>query len=105
MTQSEMVTSKFVFYINFQNFDILNFWSPDFPPCAFLSLNHRIGFILVFFINLVGISWTIIKQVLVILLSFSSSLARKCLSLNDEACMAKPTVIDLNPIELTVIHS
>ena len=58
-----------------------------------------------FFINLVGISWTIIKQVLVILLSFSSSLATKCLSLNDEACMAKPTVIDLNPIELNVIHS
>ena len=40
------------------------------------------------------------------LLSFSSSLARvaevrtKCLSLNDEPCMIRPTLIDLNPVEL-----
>ena len=42
------------------------------------------------------------------LLSFNSSLARvakfsdrtKCLSLNDEPCMVRPTLIDLNPVEL-----
>ena len=41
------------------------------------------------------------------LLSFSSSLARvanvsngtKCLFLNDEPCVAKPTLIDLNSVE------
>ena len=39
----------------------------------------------------------------IVLLYFSSSLARdqtKCLFLNDESCMIRPTVIDLNPIEL-----
>ena len=43
-----------------------------------------------------------------ILLSFSSSLARvakvsdwkKCVSLNDEPHMVRPTLIDLNPVEL-----
>ena len=34
------------------------------------------------------------------LLSFSSSLATKCLSLNDEPCMIRPTLIDFNPVEL-----
>ena len=42
------------------------------------------------------------------LLSFSSSLEHvaevsdqtKCLSLNDEPCMVRPTIIDLNPLEL-----
>ena len=37
------------------------------------------------------------------LLSFSSSLARdqaKCLFLNDEPCMIRPILIDLNPVEL-----
>ena len=35
-----------------------------------------------------------------VLLSFSSSLATKCLFLNDEPCMVRPTLIDLNPVEL-----
>ena len=36
-------------------------------------------------------------------MNFSSSLARsqlKCLFLNDEPCMVRPTLIDLNPVEL-----
>ena len=37
---------------------------------------------------------------LVILLSFSESLATKCLSLNDESCMVRYTLIDLNSVEL-----
>ena len=49
-----------------------------------------------------------IKQVCIVLLSFSESLAHiakvsdqtKCLSLNDEPCMVRPTFIDLNPVEL-----
>ena len=41
-----------------------------------------------------------IKQVFIALLSFSSSLATKCISLNDELCMIRPTIIDLNPVEL-----
>ena len=39
----------------------------------------------------------------VVLLSFSESLARdrtKCLFLNDEPCMAIPTLIDMNPFGL-----
>ena len=39
----------------------------------------------------------------IVLLSFSSSLARyrtKCLFLNDEPCMGRPTFINLNTIEL-----
>ena len=41
----------------------------------------------------------LIKQVFIVLLSFSSSLAHaanvqtKCLSLNDEPCMVRPTLI------------
>ena len=35
----------------------------------------------------------------IVLLSFSSSLATKCL-LNDEPCMVRPTLIDMNPVEL-----
>ena len=35
----------------------------------------------------------------IILLSFSSSLATRCLSLNDESCMVRPTLIDSNPPE------
>ena len=45
----------------------------------------------------------LIKQVFMILLSFSSSLARdrtKCLSLNDEPCIVRSIRIDLNPVEL-----
>ena len=40
------------------------------------------------------------KQVFIVLLSFSSSLATKCLSFNDEPCMVRATFIDLNPAEL-----
>ena len=36
----------------------------------------------------------------IVLLSFSSSLATKCLFLNDEPCMVRPTLIDMNPVEL-----
>ena len=42
------------------------------------------------------------KQVFPVLLSFSNSLAcdrTKCVSLNDEPCMIRPTFIDLNPAE------
>ena len=38
----------------------------------------------------------------IILLSFSKSSARdrtKCLFLNDEPCMVRPTIIDINPVE------
>ena len=42
--------------------------------------------------------FSLIKQVCIVLLSFSESLAIKCLSLNDEPCMV--TLIDLNPVEL-----
>ena len=34
------------------------------------------------------------------LLSFSIPLATKCLSLNDQSCMVKHNLIDLNPVEL-----
>ena len=36
----------------------------------------------------------------IVLLSFSGSLATKCLFLNDEPCMARPTLNNLNPVEL-----
>ena len=39
----------------------------------------------------------------IVLLSFSSSLKRdltKCVLLNGEPCMVRPTLIDLNPVEL-----
>ena len=42
-------------------------------------------------------------SVFIVLLSFSSSLARgrtKCLFLNEEPCMVRSTLIDLNPVEL-----
>ena len=38
------------------------------------------------------------NQVLVTLLGFSRSLAIKCMSLNDESCMARFSLNDLNPI-------
>ena len=47
--------------------------------------------------------FSLIKQVSIVLLSFSSSSARvktKYLFLNDEPCMVRPTLIDLNPAEL-----
>ena len=39
----------------------------------------------------------------IVLLNFSESLVRglrKCLFLNDEPCIVRPTVIDLNPVKL-----
>ena len=36
----------------------------------------------------------------IVLLSFSESLATKCLFLNDEPCMVRPTYIDMNLNEL-----
>ena len=39
------------------------------------------------------------SSLFIVLLSFSSSLETKCLFLNDEICLVRPTVIDLNPVE------
>ena len=39
--------------------------------------------------NIKKMMFSTIKQALVVLLSFSSSLAPKCLALNDEPCMAR----------------
>ena len=44
--------------------------------------------------------FSLIKQVFIVLLSFGESLATKCLSLNYESCMVRPTLIDLNLVEL-----
>ena len=44
--------------------------------------------------------FTITKQVFTALLSFRESLVTKCLSLDDEPCMVRPTLIDLKPAEL-----
>ena len=52
--------------------------------------------------------FSLIKQEFFVLLSFSSSLAHivkvsdrtKCLSLNDEPCMVRTTLIDLDPVQL-----
>ena len=41
----------------------------------------------------------LIKQVFIALLSFSWSLATKCVSLSNEPCMIRTTLIDLNPVE------
>ena len=41
-----------------------------------------------------------IKQVFIPLLSFNGSLAKKCVSLSNEPCMARPTLTDLNPNEI-----
>ena len=49
----------------------------------------------------------LIKQVFIVLLIFSRSLAnilnapnhRKCISLNNQQCMTQPTLINLNPNE------
>ena len=42
----------------------------------------------------------LIKQVFIVLLSFSGSLESKCVSLNNEPCTIRPTLINLNPTEL-----
>ena len=44
--------------------------------------------------------FSLIKQVLILLLSFSDSLATKYLLLNNDSCMVRPTHIDMNPVEL-----
>ena len=49
--------------------------------------------------------FSLIKQVFVVLLSFSSSLGTKCLSLNDEPCVTRPTVIVWIMLSLSIIHS
>ena len=41
-----------------------------------------------------------IKEVFIALLSFCRSLATKLVSLNDDPCMIRPTLFDLNSIEL-----
>ena len=43
---------------------------------------------------------SIIKQVFPVLLLFRESLATKHLLLNDEPCLVRSTLIDMNPIEL-----
>ena len=43
---------------------------------------------------------SLIKQVFIVLLSLTSSLATKCVSLNDETFMIRTTLIDLNPVQL-----
>ena len=40
--------------------------------------------------------FSLIKQVFIVLLCFSESLPTKCLLLNDELCMDRPTLIDIN---------
>ena len=44
--------------------------------------------------------FSLIKQMFTLILSFSNSLATECVSLNDEPCMIRPTLIDLNPVEI-----
>ena len=41
----------------------------------------------------------LIKQIFIALLNFSGFLATKCLSLSNEQCIARTTLIDLNLIE------
>ena len=45
--------------------------------------------------------FSLIKQVFTVLLSFSETLAHdwtKCMILNDEPCIVRPTIIDLDPV-------
>ena len=44
--------------------------------------------------------FNLIKQVFIVLISFSEALATKCLFLNDEPCMVRSALIDMNPVEL-----
>ena len=44
----------------------------------------------------------LMRQLFIVLLSFSSSLARKCVSLSNEPCMTRPTLFDFNPIKLNL---
>ena len=38
----------------------------------------------------------LIKQLFIVLLSFSGSSSTKCMFLNNETCMIRPTLMDLN---------
>ena len=52
--------------------------------------------------------FSLIKQVFIVLLSFSCSLTRdqpKYLFLNDEPCMLRSILVDLNRLSLNIIHS
>ena len=42
--------------------------------------------------------YQLIKQVFIALLNFSRSLVTKCVPLNNELCMIRPTLTDLNPV-------
>ena len=44
--------------------------------------------------------FSLIKQVFIVLLTFSESLGTKFLSSNDKQCMVRPTLIYFNPVEL-----
>ena len=44
--------------------------------------------------------YSLIKQVFIVLLSFSISLTKKIMFSNDEPCTDIPTIIDVNPVEL-----
>ena len=44
--------------------------------------------------------FSLIKQMFITLLSFNESLTTKCLFLNDEPWIFRPTLIDMNPVEL-----
>ena len=44
--------------------------------------------------------FSFIKQVFIVLLSFSESLVIEYVSLNDQPWMVRHTLIDLNPVEL-----
>ena len=44
--------------------------------------------------------FSLIKQLFISLLSISKSFSTKCLFLNDNPCMVRPTLINLNPVEL-----
>ena len=41
-----------------------------------------------------------IIALVLLVLSFGGSLATKCISMNNQPCMVRPTVIDLNPDKL-----
>ena len=41
---------------------------------------------------------SLIKQLFTVLLSLSESLTTKCLFLNDESCVVRPTLIDMDPV-------
>ena len=46
-------------------------------------------------------NFCLIKQVFIALLSFTGSFVTKYVYLNNDLCMIRPTLIDLNPVELS----